>query len=416
MSALFRDEALALRSRLLHGAAIAQLPLSWHLLTGFLLFLLVAIGVFLCTQSVSRRETAAGVLSLSSGELRVIARAAGTVDRVFVHEGQSVRRGDKLVSISTEQELAAGSTLDMEVLRTLEAEHDALERRVAAQDMSSNLETRVLARRLEGERNQLVDLQAALVVKRQRLETTRLAYETGKQYLRDALTTQDYQRQREYDYLSQLAAVRDADAQVSQLVGAIAQDEVLLRKLPHDHALARAALLNDLASLDGRKATVRGQGGYVLVAMSAGRVTALQAKSGQAVVPNYPLLAVIPAGSELQAELYVPSRAIGFVKPGQKVRLLYDAFPYQRFGAAYGVVSQVSSTVLRPEEVAAAVSVKEPVYRVLVRPEHGALVAYGSEFALRAGMALTADIVLEDRTFMQFLLDPILAAARRLGD
>jgi hypothetical protein len=46
----------------------------------------------------------------------------------------------------------------------------------------------------------------------------------------------------------------------------------------------------------------------------------------------------------LQAEIYIPSRAIGFVKPGQEVRLLYDAFPYQRFGAYRGRVVAASSS------------------------------------------------------------------------
>ena len=49
-------------------------------------------------------------------------------------------------------------------------------------------------------------------------------------------------------------------------------------------------------------------------------------------------MTLTPRGGALRAELYVPSRAIGFVKSGQRVRLLYDAFPYQKFGPAWGEV------------------------------------------------------------------------------
>ena len=110
----------------------------------------------------------------------------------------------------------------------------------------------------------------------------------------------------------------------------------------------------------------------------------------------------------------MPSRAIAFVAEGRRVRLLYDAFPYTRFGPGWGTVSGVSSAVLRPEEVVAAVRVAEPVYRVLVALEAPVMSAYGKEVPLQSGMALTADILLESRSFLDLLLDPLLAARGRV--
>jgi membrane fusion protein len=116
----------------------------------------------------------------------------------------------------------------------------------------------------------------------------------------------------------------------------------------------------------------------------------------------------------LVAELYVPSRAIGFIAPGQRVRLLYDAFPYQRFGPSYGTVQSVSGSVLAPQEVTAAISLAEPVYRVLVTLEAQSIQAFGHPQRIQSGMSLTADIVLEQRSFAEFLLEPLLAMRGRL--
>jgi len=416
VSKLFRDEALAFRGSLTNGAVIARMPISWKVILAFLLTAAVVMIAFLSTQSISRRESAPGVLSLSNGELKVISRSTGNVDQIYVSDGQFVAQGAKLVGISTDQELTAGGRVDVELLRNLDAETVAVNQRLAAQTAAAPLETQAVRRRLEASRRQLDDLEQSLLSRRLRLQSARASYEESKEFRKREIVPKDYMLQREYDYLAQESAVRDAEAQAAQITGSIAQDEALLLKLPHDHLVASAGLRNDLAIIEGRKASVRGQSGYTIVAKAAGRVTALQAKRGQAVTANSPLLTLIPLESSLQAEVYVPSRAIGFIKPGQRVRLLYDAFPYQRFGAGFGHVAYISTTVLRPDEVSAAIRLDEPVYRVLVKPERNTVQAYGSEFDLRAGMAFTADVILENRTFLQFMLDPILAAGKRLGD
>jgi membrane fusion protein len=172
--------------------------------------------------------------------------------------------------------------------------------------------------------------------------------------------------------------------------------------------------LGEIASLEEKRAGAHSQNGFALIARATGTITAMQARLGQPVDTVKPLMTIIPRGTQLQAELYVPSRAIGFVNEGQTVRLLYDAFPYTRFGPGFGTVVQRSSAVLMPEEVSAAVKVTEPVYRVTVELQGNFMSAYSPPVPLQSGMALTADIILEDRSFIALLLDPLLAAQGRV--
>ena len=62
-----------------------------------------------------------------------------------------------------------------------------------------------------------------------------------------------------------------------------------------------------------------------------GFITSIVGHAGQPVAANAPLLTIVPA-SDLRAELLAPSSAVGFIAPGERVLLRYDAFPYQKFG------------------------------------------------------------------------------------
>jgi len=96
------------------------------------------------------------------------------------------------------------------------------------------------------------------------------------------------------------------------------------------------------------------------------------------------------------------------------VRLRYDAFPFQVFGAAQASVKYVSQTVLRPEDVDGAVRLEEPSYRVVAVLDRQEMNGFGMSHLLHPGMALTADIVLEKRSFAAWLFEPLLAMKGRL--
>lgn len=130
---------------------------------------------------------------------------------------------------------------------------------------------------------------------------------------------------------------------------------------------------------------------------------------GQFADTTRPQMEILPDDSVLQAELFVPTRAIGFVQPGQAVRILYDAFPYQQFGAYHGRVIEVSQTILTKTDTIGPIELKEPAYRVTVALDRPDIDAYGKRIPLQADMLLRADIILEKRTLLRWFLDPLLS-------
>ena len=111
------------------------------------------------------------------------------------------------------------------------------------------------------------------------------------------------------------------------------------------------------------------------------------------------------------------------VRPGQRVLLRYDAYPYQKFGHYEGTVTSVSRATVSPGELAGlpaateagglAADAGEPVYRVTVALDRQTANAYGAPAALQPGMTVQADVLIESRRVWEWVLDPLYALTGR---
>jgi len=182
-----------------------------------------------------------------------------------------------------------------------------------------------------------------------------------------------------------------------------------LEQLPTVMAGRIQTLRSELATTEQRVAEVTGRRAYVIRAPTAGRISTLQATVGQYAEPRRLQMEILPKNSILQAELFVPTRAIGFVEPGQPVRILYEAFPYQQFGTYNGRVKKTSKTVLTKSDIAGPIELKEASYRVTAELDRPEIDAYGKKIPLQADMLLKADIILEKRSFLRWFFDPLLS-------
>jgi membrane fusion protein len=188
-----------------------------------------------------------------------------------------------------------------------------------------------------------------------------------------------------------------------------------LSALAFDQLNEEGQLKNNLSSITQNIAQLHGQRAYIVKANRTGIVSNIQVSEGQEANTNTPLLTITPEGSQLQAELLVPARAIGFIEKGQSVKLRYSAFNFQKFGLYNATISNVSQSVLLPHELKdIAVNVQEPMYRITATLEQQTVDAYGKPLALKEGISLEADIKLAERTLMEWLFEPLLSLKGRL--
>jgi multidrug efflux pump subunit AcrA (membrane-fusion protein) len=148
-----------------------------------------------------------------------------------------------------------------------------------------------------------------------------------------------------------------------------------------------------------------------LSAPCAGSVLRLAVNAPGAVVQDGDVLAELAcAGEQLQAEVNVTPSGTGRIEPGQHVRLLYDAFPYQRYGIRHGTVRWVSP---------ASVTIKDrQVFRVLVGLDEQTLQLKKGEtrVQLMAGMGGRADVVVDRLRLIAYAFEPIRMLRETLTD
>src|SRR5699024_9088227 len=212
---------------------------------------------------------------------------------------------------------------------------------------------------------------------------------------------------------SQLKALRRQQLDTGQQIRATRQK---LTQLPLDLATQAHATASKIDNIDQQLAQNEGARAVVLHAPHAGVVSTLLAQRGQHVAAGQSLASIVPHGSHLVAQLLVPSRAAGFVETGSRVVLRYQAYPYQKFGQQYGQVAHISKSALSPEEVVALTGQrpKQPVYRVKVKLDRQSILAYGKPEALKPGMALSADIMMDRRTLLEWVFEPLYGLGRNL--
>lgn len=408
--ALFRPEAVAFQRLRQAGAVVMLRPVATTLLFWSLAAIVVLAATFLFFAQYARKETVTGYLAPTSGVAKVLVARGGIVTAVHVREGDAVTSGQPLLTVAIDQTAADGRNVDADLLETLMRQKTALIEQTALQNGRAASERTRLAAQITGASDTiaLLDKQIEVQTERIRLATTLVDSVEGL-HGKGFITEVEYARRRE----SLLENTQTLDALRQQVAARrmeIAQATAALEQLPAAIGDKVQTLRNLLADAEQRLTEIEGRRAFVVRAPTAGRVSTLQAAAGRAVDPRQVQLSILPHDSVLHAELFVPARAIGFVRAGQEVRVLYDAFPYQHFGTHQGRVIAVARTMLAVADLPGPVAPKEPAYKVTVSLARQDVAAYGARVPLQPDMLLKADILLDRRSLLAWLLDPLLSA------
>ena len=416
MGNLFRQEVLQAQRGQWLGAINLATPLAfgWWALLAFTLA--AAIVLFLMFGQYTRHADVVGQLEPTAGVLTLSAQTTGTVTQALVHEGQHVTAGQPLVAVAANLVSSMGDTHAVVAtqIRAQEAEVRATLANLQpqARDEAKDLRTRIgmlLAQVRQ------IDGQLAM----QRKQTSMLQHlvaAAAPLHRRGVISTIEFD-QYQSSRLTQAAQIKTLDRQRLDSEQQLSTLNAQLAQLSVQTAAKAGQLRGQLAQLDAQLAQNAVQQGTVLCAPRAGVVSTVLVKPGQSVTSGQPLLSILPQGSQLEAQLLVPSSAIGFVAPGNRVALRYQAYPYQKFGQQYGRVVLVSRSALTPAEAASLLgqSVATPLYRVQVKLDRQTIEAYGEVDALKPGMALNADILLDRRSLWQWVFEPLYGLRQQLA-
>jgi membrane fusion protein len=415
---LFREEALRARDPWLGRVRLLR-PLSLDLITLAILFVTAVVAAFLWSATYTRKATVDGVLVPDRGLIRLVPSEAATVIERRVAEGQSVRSGDTLFVLALERpRLLAQAQADVQrslaerqrslqesavqQARLLAAREDALDRRL----QTLQAEQRQVDREVSLQQQRLVLAEQA----QRRLEALR-----NEHFISDAQVLA-----KQEELLGLQAQMQTLERQRTALGRERVQLEGERRSLPLMARTAQGSIDRDLAELSRETAEQNSERQLIVRAPQDGVISAVLAEPGQSVSPASALANLVPEGALLQAQLYAPSRSVGFVHAGQAVRLRLEAFPYQKYGQLQGRVLQVSRTPVPGGELGAQALAGhvaggghgEGMFRITVGLDPADLSRWPQP--LVAGLRLQADVLLERRRLIEWLFEPLFGLQNRL--
>lgn len=423
MKPLFRSEMLDAQALSAYGEMLAPIaPKAWLWVTGTVC-MVVAVVAYLVFGDYTKRVTVSGILLPHEGFIRVLPPMAGVVTDCFVHEGQFVRKGSRLFVVTDEREIAGdtrrlGAAVAEQIVERRERLQLERDKTVSLAEESED----AARRRLVQLRSEAASADDELDLNRQHVATEEVNLEryrklAASHFLSDVGLSEKVEELS--DLRARVASTERMRAALTADIDAATSD---LRQIPLHTDVQIAQIDNSMNSLKQESIVNDEHDQAIVTASEDGTIAAVLAHPGES-VQNQALATLVPTGARLDAELFVPSRWVGFVKPGQTVRLRYEAYPYQKFGQYIGEVEAVSDSQIDPGDVPVGVPhdqsdlpastlkphAGEGLYKISVRLTDQNVMAYGASRPLLSGMLVDASILQDTRRLIEWIFEPIVS-------
>jgi membrane fusion protein len=411
---LFRPEVLEARSAQWMGTISLPQPVSDWMLSLLAFAIAGAVLLFLFFGSYTQHETVEGQLIPTKGLLHITTSSPGIILSTPIKEGSHVIKDQPLIEISRETDsLSAGATQKL-ITDDLRQQLDQLREIQTHQHQLQETQRTQLITHINNLNRQLTSIndQASLQLQQFKINQTRVARITPT--LAHGASSKMELEQAQLEVLNNQIQLKTLEHQRLETENQrhTAQDQ--LHQLPFTIEKENNELQVRFLTIQQSLAQNEAQRAVVIKAPNAGIVANLNIYNGQTIPAGHRLLSIIRVDSPLQAELWLPSRAVGFLKPNDPVVLRYQAFPYQKFGQYSARITEISESSVSPTELSSTLGkqLNTPMYRVLATLNSQSILAYGKPEPLKPGMTLEADILLGRSRFIDWILEPLYGFTR----
>lgn len=375
--------------------------------------------------------TATGRLVVTGHTKLIQPLEPGVVRSIHVQDGSRVRAGDLLVELDATGPGTEGDTV--------QAERDAATRELQATTallaaLSDNrLQTHAIAEPAAATATaEWADIQARQAQLGAEIQQRRAELRTHREAIAKLEATLPLSRQREADLLALQAqgfvashASQDRTRERIELESDLATQRA--RRAETEAALAerdrarQSHLAETRRTLHERQAQAREKLAHLapqaeraaqrqrltrLLAPVDGTVQQLAVHTeGGVVTEAQALMVIVPAEADLNAEVTLDNKDIGFVQAGQIAAIKLETFSYTRYGTVPATVALVSADAVLDEK-------RGPLYTATLRLAARQLTVDGRPWPLGPGMALIAEIQTGRRRVIDYLLSPL----QRLAD
>jgi membrane fusion protein len=348
----------------------------------------------------------------AAGLIQVSSPAAGWIQSMNVRDGQVVPSGALLYVVNTDTSNRNGST-QQQILQALAAQRSVLVYQIARKVKLRSEQDAELQRKIENLQAQVEQAGIEIAMKTEFVRTVTQNYENSSRYMENGIATLNEKLTQQQTWMRAKDELEELKGNALRLQAQLSDSQYQLETndLQTDNEIDN--MRSKISELDQQVANSEARHSVEIRAPGPGRVTAIASSPGQMVASGARMLTIVPSKNAMQAELLAPSTSIGFIRPGERVRLRYSAYPYQKFGEYGATVTEVSQAALGVEELRSLVPTLSPsdqsktFYRVIVTPDLQGVMVYNKSKPLQANMQVDASVLLDKRPLYQWLLEPL---------
>lgn len=423
----------------------SKLPKTILYLVMVLFFILLGWAIFGKLDIVA---TAEGRLIPKSYVKIVQPSEGGIIKEILVYEGQSVKEGDVLMRMDGTAMLSDTRSVEGEMrlrslqLRRIDAELGKGGLQKSTEDPDDlYLQTQqqytahrqayhdAIAQEMQMLKKTEHDLSAAQEVL-SKLDKTLPMYRRNAESYRK-LSNDGYISRIEADdkEREKIEKEQDYQAQKSTVLGLRSAVEASRKRLAQLSSNDKSQLENERSDTQSQyKRLVQEWGKNIyksslleLKAPQSGTIKDLATHTqGSVVSPGTVLMSLVPHDDPLQAEVMIKNEDVGFVRPGQKVKVKLVAYPFQKYGMIEGEVIHVGADAIQsaqqaPQDASNTAAPITMTYKALIQLTIQELEVDGNRLKLTPGMQTIAEIHLGRRTVMEYLLSPVQKAWQESG-
>jgi len=136
---------------------------------------------------------------------------------------------------------------------------------------------------------------------------------------------------------------------------------------------------------------------------------------GGVVMEAQQLMTIVPEGENLEVEVFLENKDIGFVHEGDKAEIKIHTFPFTKYGVIDATVTRISEDAFSMDSSAQGQKQAQSpnaglVYTMSLLMEKSTIRVNGEEVRLLPGMAVTAEVKTGERRMIEFFLAPLMKA------
>lgn len=407
-SGLFRKEALESRRGELFGTVVIYPNITYSVIFFFLSVWFVLFIVWMFETVYAKKIAVMGWLEPEAGIIKIFEVDQGVIAEVFVKDGDKIKKGQHILAVKREKVISLRENLSEKLVHELKQQNSLLEQEKARSIKENANMVAGIQDKIKSNNDQI-----SLLIKQKEIYVNRVNLVQNDLERYTALLNINQISQASFDQAKEKLLI--VESNIGEVDIKIEALSIAVKSLENELRQSEINLQANLQSIESktyennsRIDSIGSESYFYIVAPADGVVANFQLRVGSRIDVNKPLLSILPASKTLVAKLLVPVKAIGSVKAQQIVNVRYDAYPYQQFGTFRGKILRISeSAALSQELIDSPLQVNGSVYLMYVQLDAQEIESSGEVLKLAPGMTLIADVLIDSKSIMQWIFNPV---------